>query len=219
MLNPPNSVLPTKVDHDKTLGERLSGAGLGLFINKVIVSLKERAVQDENSPLPPPPSEPPPLEPVPPPPIPPPVVEAPEQRAELEPGELPESPTSKNETDKVEAHGALDTEDSESMINVQEADLDDSMILQIVAELGDELEEEEKLNKAKDKLAKHLLKRKTALTSKQVGKRPAGSDHSDSVRKLMIRQHPDKSTRSDSEWPQMHSQPNHEKELSKLSKT
>ena len=80
-------------------------------------------------------------------------------------------------------------DDDESTINVQEADLDDMMILQIVGELDDTLEEEEKLIKAKEKLAKHLLKKKSALASSWVGGRPP-QERGQSIRKMMIMQLP-----------------------------
>jgi len=49
---------------------------------------------------------------------------------------------------------------SNSAINVAEDDFDDNMILDIVAELDDTLAEEEKLAKAKEKLANILIKMK-----------------------------------------------------------
>ena len=69
----------------------------------------------------------------------------------------------------------LDDDDtaSNSTINFKDADIDDSMILEIVAELDDTLEEEEQLAKAKEKLAKRLLKKKAQSFQKMIKSKPS----------------------------------------------
>ena len=224
----------------KDLGSRLGGAGLGLFIDKVINRLKTKTpgpangkqsgrglylpsmmeeedddeveVLDDDdeflnnrrppliSPLgkkfspkplaPPLPNTgigrlqpPPPRDwlPLPPPPPPPP---------ELEPGELPSSPHQQ----EPPSPGRQSSYDDMSMIDVSLADFDDSMILDIVAELDDTLAEEEKLIKAKEKLAKHLLKKKFAMMSdwrSQAQLTDLGRQ-GQNIRKVMIMQLPGK---------------------------
>ena len=182
----------TKPDESRTLGSRLSGAGLGLFINKVISSLKGKGKSsslpkpsagndDPNHLLPPPPpfSIPPP---------PPTSHNNGPLATELEPGELPDSPKRSKEQWSNHEYSPADYDD-QSTIHVQEADLDESMILEIVGELDDTLEEEEKLLKAKEKLAKHLLKKKSALASTWEGNMN-NVDRRQSVRKMMMMQLP-----------------------------
>ena len=169
----------------RDLGSRLSGAGLGIFIQKVISSLKGKSKLCP--PIRPVPPVPPPNQALPPPPpfsipVPPPTTNG-IQNSELEPGELPDSPKMLGEDD-CDAE-----EDDNSTINVQEADLDESMILEIVGELDDTLEEEEKLSKAKEKLAKHLLKKKSATTAGSVSS-SVNMDRRQSVRKMMMMQLP-----------------------------
>ena len=181
-----------------------AGAGLGQFLSKVISTLKETkdkgyqqafcSSENDNSDrysddidgvplrLPAPGPVPPPLPPgyMPPQPVPPPLPPV-QSYLDLEPGELPSSPDQANVPDR-EDNVELDN----STINIMESDLDDAMILQIVDELDDTLEEEEKLTRAKEKLAKHLLKKKSYNQSK-------GSEslnRSKSVRKQMISQLP-----------------------------
>ena len=205
MLNPPKDIVGSDSDvESKDLGSRLTGAGLGVFINKVISSLKttkkedsgkikgsgglylpslrtddedyERERPSQSIKLLPPLDDLPPL--------------PPDPVVDLEPGELPDSPPRPPPDSPPHSH--YDDDDDSSTINVQEADLDDSMILEIVGELDDTLEEEEKLFRAKEKLAKHLLKKKSDLSSTWESKKPM-SERGHSVRKMMIMQLPNQS--------------------------
>merc|ERR1719186_684449 len=135
---------------EKDPADRLSGSHLGLFLDKVISGLKTKTQSAPLPPLPPGPPVPPPSLSKPPPPPSEPHPDTPE------PGEVVDYP-----------HPSYSNTNSD--INVGEADFDDTLITSIVSGLDPDLEEEEKLLKAKEKLANILIKKKMQPQEKKNG--------------------------------------------------